>query len=134
MLKMFQKIEGIPWYRRRWFWGILIIPLIVFGIIIYFFELFPSSNLGYFIIDLAKAFGGLLIMTYVSGQFDYSWLGKIIGGIVYLFLYSFLVFKTFRYARVDFGYPILFILLVLYGLIPFIFLLLFGDMVGVSVK
>lgn len=103
----------IPWYRTRWFWGIIIGLAILWGLYSFFILLPAARNLTEWLFHFSYAFG--------AGPFGL--LGFKLGGSqtsdVFSFLYFlvmlFLVYKTFMLSRVNIIYPILFILLFVFG-------------------
>lgn len=108
--------EKIPWYRRRWFWGVVTAPFFLFCLVIFYLEHFPPSSLYDFFFRLCISFGGFPIITIIAGFFGFSQLGKIIGMFLFISLFVSLIVKTFKNNRVKIRYPIILILLIITGI------------------
>ena len=97
----------IPWYRTRWFWGIIIGVLIAWGLFFYFFELrHLGGSLGLIFREISASLGASFFM----------WIGALIlegsgrmGSILVYYIFAFIfLYKTFYKIRVKILYPLIF--------------------------
>ncbi|GEM_PF-2874930 len=104
----------IPWYRRRMFWGVIFGIFFLFSISLFFF-LFKTSHASYssvnIISGLIMASGGILFDAIISKSIN-----NHTGGLVYIFVVVFLIYKTFSATKVQLRYPIIFTVLYTSGL------------------
>lgn len=105
--------QPIPWYRTRWFWGIIIGIAGVWGLYVLFALLPPARTLTELLSSLFYAFG--------AGPFSLFGF-KLLGGMgskiftsIYFLIMSFLLYKTFRPDRINPIYPSIFIVLFAIG-------------------
>ena len=104
----------IPWYRTRWFWGVVIGIQITWGGVRFYTHLDSAGR---------SFVNTLEYITYDSGAALFSLFGKTLFGVggaraftaFYLILMLLLAYKTFCKPRVNLWYPIIFTLLFVPG-------------------
>ncbi|MCK4553886.1 hypothetical protein KAU19_02905 [Candidatus Parcubacteria bacterium] len=105
--------KKIPWYRRRWFWGVVILTTITITASFYYKT--PQNNLSSIIDLLAGIFwvvpsGIAVIILAITGVDSSVWpIFLLIFKILYLLLLIFLLYQTFRRPNVKVIYVILLI-------------------------
>ncbi len=115
--------EKIPWYRRRWFWGVVL--AVVFALLLWMslnsvltFHVNNSFELLYRLI-LTLPFGifivgGLRAMDYFRGMLSYYF--SLFYHIIYYLGIFLLIYKTFYKPRVKIKYPLILIAIVVISL------------------
>ena len=107
------KMDLIPWYRTRWFWGIVIGTLIAWGLFLYFSAFHRSENtIDRILVDLSFSMGGTFF-TLVGSNFGK--LGQLLGALTYFVIIGLLLYKTFDARRIGLLYPIIFVIVFLLG-------------------
>ncbi|MBU4331633.1 hypothetical protein KKD19_04010 [Patescibacteria group bacterium] len=111
------KNQKIPWYRRRWFWGMAILAVII--ITGFFFYQAPQNDLRS-IIDLIGGMfwfvplGIIVVILAITGVNSTLWPAiLIIFRILYLLLLALLLYKAFYKHRVKIIYPVLVIIVLI---------------------
>jgi len=108
-----EKENKIKWHHSRWFWGIVVGTLLIWGII--FFDMLYSSSLSRLDVlkNLSFTFGAAPFMIY--GQKWIGTFGQISFSIIFYLLLFVLLYKTFYKKYVCILFPIIFSILFLIG-------------------
>jgi len=105
------EVTALPWYRTRWFWGVVMGVLIVWALGYYIFVPYHSNLSTYdAFVGLSLSLGALPIGILLLKIF-----GEILSILVYYLIMISLLFMTLRKERVDIMYPIIFIFIFLFG-------------------
>jgi len=102
-----------PWYRTRWFWGVVFGLCLAWGLFFYF-TTFPSAeNFTELYKGILGAFGSTLFA--LIGFSIFGEVGETVFVILYGLLVLFLVYKTFSRKIVNIVYPIILLALFIFG-------------------
>ncbi|MCK4553884.1 hypothetical protein KAU19_02895 [Candidatus Parcubacteria bacterium] len=133
--------EKIPWYRRRWFWGVVLAPILIFG-----FMFLIGTMIGIGRMSEGEAFHPSIFLTYLSYGFilgvsilipleipAYPFYVKTIFTplshcltVIYCLILLFLCYKTCKEKRVKIKYPIILLVVFIFSMFGYILLLLFS--------
>ncbi len=124
--------EKISWYRRRWFWGMVLAPILIFGLLFFF-----GIMLGIRRMSPDNVFQPSVFLTFLT----YGFILFIFRGIAYPFyvktlftplsyllttiyclILIFLFYKTFRERKVKIRYPIILLIIFILSIYGFTFL------------
>ena len=116
-----EKENKIKWHHSRWFWGIVVGALLIWGLFFYFFTLNIRGDIYWKFVEISYAFGGTPFLLYGDRLMDKS--GAVIFGLIYYLVSFLLLYKTFYKPRVKIIYPGIFVSLFILGIIASIFIL-----------
>lgn len=130
--------EKISWYRKRWFWGVVLAPILIFGSFIFLFEM-PLMILRIFSVEVPYPHVFLIYLPYsfiigISMLIPietpiYSYYMKTVFtplshflSIIYCLILLFLFYKIFREKRVKIKYPIILLVIFIFSIFGYILL------------
>jgi len=108
----------VPFYRRRKFWGIIFVITFIFSISsILFFS--AQRNHSFFDPELipfliSSATGGFVWQMFANSLLPNG--GYALGGSVHFVVMLYLCFKTFQKNIVSLRYPVIFLMILIFGL------------------
>jgi hypothetical protein len=113
---------SIPWYRTRKFWAVVYSLMLTWSVFFYFWVFFESSHvLGRVLLDISFSVGSTFL--FLLGNKLLGSTGGYIGVFLYIFIFGFLLKKTFNREDVRILFPVLFISNYLLGIVlTFLFL------------
>jgi len=118
--------QKISWYRRRWFWGVILV--VVIGLVFWAGISFLSN------IDPNSTFWSTIKLFLIQLPLGLPIIGGVISGnifIIYYLIYYFglliLLFQTLRRKRVKVRYPLILITIIIISYFGFAILTAFNT-------
>ena len=120
-MQLDQSNTNIPWYRTRWFWGVVIGLLVIMSLYLYFSNFNNPTRIGYWrFFDISIASGAALFI--LLGEMIGEKIGGVIFVAIYYLIFIFCIYRIFRKPATNIIYPIIILVLFLSGIISSFFL------------